>query len=190
MDSRVNEDGSWDAMKEIVTPTSATVYTIENLTPFTVYSFRVAAVNAMGRSKASQASYYIITLREIPEGKPLITSAYNTSSTSIYLAWKPPSRDTIHGEFLGYRIGYRPRDKTNMEMKDIYIRDPAVDNHSIHNLEIYTQYLVSLQVFNPEGHGPATTVSVMTDEGGKPEKISTTISRIYHLRISIKSSSR
>lgn len=26
---------------------------------------------------------------------------------------------------------------------------------------------MSLQVFNPAGHGPATTVSVMTDEGGE-----------------------
>lgn len=40
-------------------------------------------------------------------------------------------------------------------------------NHSIHNLDTFTQYLVSLQVFNPEGHGPASTVTVMTDEGGK-----------------------
>lgn len=35
------------------------------------------------------------------------------------------------------------------------------------NLETYTQYLVSLQVFNPEGAGPNTTVLVMTDEGGE-----------------------
>lgn len=96
-------------------------------------------------------------------------------------------------------------------MKNIYIRDPAVDvsqrgvfspasdwhvvanviigerkgkerndwtstlvfvfqNHSIHNLDTFTQYLVSLQVFNPEGHGPASTVTVMTDEGGKCER--------------------
>lgn len=40
-------------------------------------------------------------------------------------------------------------------------------SHEIHGLETYTQYLVSLQVFNPEGPGPATTVLVMTDEGGK-----------------------
>jgi len=43
----------------------------------------------------------------------------------------------------------------------------ASQNHSIHNLDTFTQYLVSLQVFNPEGHGPASTVTVMTDEGGK-----------------------
>lgn len=63
----------------------------------------------------------------VPEGKPTITAAHNTSATSIYLAWKPPSRDTIHGEFLGYRIGYRRREKADEEMKNIYIRDPAVD---------------------------------------------------------------
>ena len=30
---------------------------------------------------------------------------------------------------------------------------------------VFTQYLVSLEVRNPEGGGPATTVVVMTDEG-------------------------
>ncbi|KYM79703.1 Protein sidekick-2 [Atta colombica] len=161
----IDEDGPWNATKEIITPHNDTFYTVENLRPFTVYSFRVAAINALGRSKPSQASYYMVTLREIPEGKPTITAAHNTSATSIYLAWKPPSRDTIHGEFLGYRIGYRRREKADEEMKNVYIRDPAVDNHSIHNLDTFTQYLVSLQVFNPEGHGPASTVTVMTDEG-------------------------
>ncbi|KAK1131206.1 hypothetical protein K0M31_017494 [Melipona bicolor] len=102
---------------------------------------------------------------QMPTGKPIITSAHNTSATSIYLAWKAPSPDTIHGEFLGYRIGYKPRDKPHMEEKEVYIRNPAIDNHTIRNLQTYTQYLVSLQVFNPEGHGPATTISVMTDEG-------------------------
>jgi receptor-type tyrosine-protein phosphatase gamma len=34
-------------------------------------------------------------------------------------------------------------------------------------LKTYTQYLVSLSVYNPEGDGPPTVVVVMTDEGGK-----------------------
>lgn len=42
-----------------------------------------------------------------------------------------------------------------------------LQSHEIHNLDIYTQYLVSVQVFNPEGLGPETTVLVMTDEGGE-----------------------
>uniref|UniRef100_A0A1A9ZZ88 Fibronectin type-III domain-containing protein n=1 Tax=Glossina pallidipes TaxID=7398 RepID=A0A1A9ZZ88_GLOPL len=39
-------------------------------------------------------------------------------------------------------------------------------NHEILNLEPYTQYKVTVQVFNPEGLGPETTILVMTDEGG------------------------
>lgn len=42
-----------------------------------------------------------------------------------------------------------------------------LQSHTVQNLETYTQYLVSVQVFNPEGPGPNTTVLVMTDEGGK-----------------------
>ncbi|KAG7198500.1 hypothetical protein KM043_005873 [Ampulex compressa] len=60
----VDEGGPWNATKEIITPDNSTTYNIENLSPFTVYSFRVAAVNAMGRSKPSQESFYIVTLRE------------------------------------------------------------------------------------------------------------------------------
>lgn len=40
-------------------------------------------------------------------------------------------------------------------------------NHVVQGLRTYTQYLVSLQVFNPEGDGPSSTVAVMTDEGSK-----------------------
>ena len=39
--------------------------------------------------------------------------------------------------------------------------------HVISGLATYTQYLVSLQVINPKGAGPSSTVVVMTNEGGK-----------------------
>lgn len=62
-----------------------------------------------------------------PTGKPIPTTAHNTSSTSVYISWKPPSPDTILGEFLGYRITYRPRDRSPNDTKEIYIRDNTVE---------------------------------------------------------------
>lgn len=60
---RVGEDGPWgDAILQ--TPTNATVFRVDDLQPFTTYSFRVTAVNAMGRSEHSKESYYMLTLRE------------------------------------------------------------------------------------------------------------------------------
>lgn len=49
------------------------------------------------------------------------------SSNSLHISWRPPHHDTIHGEFLGYRIAYRPRDRGDEAFKEIYIRDPSVE---------------------------------------------------------------
>lgn len=57
----------------------------------------------------------------------------------------------------------------------------SLQNHEIHELDIYTQYLISIQVFNPEGIGPATNVVVMTDEGSK-YKLFITLFRTLHRR--------
>ncbi|KAG8225880.1 hypothetical protein J437_LFUL006041 [Ladona fulva] len=61
---RVGEDGDWDANNSIQTPDSETSYHVKGLLPYTVYSFRVIAVNAKGPSRPSKESYYMVTLRE------------------------------------------------------------------------------------------------------------------------------
>ena len=125
----------------------------------------MVAVNGVGLSKESEQSYYMITLREEPSGKPTITSAHNTSSDSLFLAWEPPHPSTLHGEFLGYQLSYRERDLDKENNTVVDIKGPGAREFTIKNLRVFTQYLVSLEVRNPEGLGPATTVVVMTDEG-------------------------
>jgi receptor-type tyrosine-protein phosphatase gamma len=61
---RVGEDGDWGVNNGIETHSNETSYQVSGLFPFTVYSFRVVAVNAMGRSRPSKESYYMVTLRE------------------------------------------------------------------------------------------------------------------------------
>jgi receptor-type tyrosine-protein phosphatase gamma len=51
-------------IEEIHTKTNKTTYAVTNLVPFTVYSFRILAVNRLGTSQLSKESYYINTLRE------------------------------------------------------------------------------------------------------------------------------
>jgi hypothetical protein len=63
---------------------------------------------------------------KVPEGKPVMTIAHNTSSTSIYLSWTPPPTDKIFGEFLGYRITYRARDVQHTA-NEILIRESSVE---------------------------------------------------------------
>lgn len=65
-------------------------------------------------------------------------------------------------------MAFKPRNAIGSEaVEEIKIKDPLVTRYTIQKLTIFTQYLVSLQVYNPEGLGPSTTVVVMTDEGGE-----------------------
>ena len=45
------------------TDDNTTSFTVDGLRPFATYSFKVSAVNAAGRSAASEASYNAMTLR-------------------------------------------------------------------------------------------------------------------------------
>lgn len=103
---REGVNGQWDVANGIMTPDNRTQFEIIGLKPFTTYSFRVLAVNAIGVGEPSPESHYIITLRQKPDSKLNITSAKNVSSTAIKLEWIQPSTKEIHGEFLGFRIKY------------------------------------------------------------------------------------
>ena len=61
---RVGENGEWDSYNGIATLDNRTNYYVDKLQPFTVYSFRVLAVNGIGASQPSKESYYMVTLRE------------------------------------------------------------------------------------------------------------------------------
>ena len=122
-------------------------------------------MNSVGASRASRQSYPAITLMEAPSGKPAVLAAHNTSASSIYLEWSPPALQSVHGQFQGFLLSYRPRDSAPSAAKQVRIANPASTSHTLTGLAVYTQYLLSLRVFNPEGEGPDTIVVVMTDEG-------------------------
>ena len=53
-------------------------------------------------------------------------AAHNTSSSSIYLEWSAPAPATLHGQFLGFLINYRPRDTSPSQSREIKITNPSV----------------------------------------------------------------
>ncbi|XP_037086730.1 neuronal cell adhesion molecule-like [Pollicipes pollicipes] len=100
-----------------------------------------------------------------PSGKPAILAAHNTSSTSVRVRWRPLSSQELRGEFQYYRITYRERGAAKDSAKELRIKDERIQSHAIFGLRPFTQYLISVQVENPAGLGPSSTVVVTTDEG-------------------------
>lgn len=190
---REGEKGQWDVSNGLMTLDNRTHFQVIGLKPFTTYSFRVLAVNAIGVGEPSQPSHFIITLRQVPDSLLTITSARNISSSAIRLEWLPPSASEIHGEHLGYKIRYvhqyhehqlaNQSHSSNIRQqsgsplvqpsldgpfsKEITVGDPSQTSFVIRGLTTYTPYKIGLQVSNPAGDGPSAEVLAMTDEGGK-----------------------
>ncbi|RWS27801.1 tyrosine-protein phosphatase 99A-like protein, partial [Leptotrombidium deliense] len=160
---RIGENEKWEAATGVMTPDNRTSFQLIGLQPFTIYSFRLIAVNAIGASLPSKESFPMITLQEVPNGKPTITGHQYENSTVVRVQWAPPLKETIHGEFLGYLIKYKQREKDEPE-KELKVL-ANVQECFIKDLKPFTQYLVSVQIRNPVGFGPAAVVAVMTDEG-------------------------
>lgn len=60
----MGEEGDWEVHNALTTPNNSTSSQVSGLQPYTVYSFRVVAVNGLGPSAPSRESYYMVTLRE------------------------------------------------------------------------------------------------------------------------------
>lgn len=111
----------------MTTGDNRTEHVIDKLQPFTVYSFRVIAVNSLGHSQPSRESYYTVTGREVPDGLPIGFRMVNKTATTLRLEWYPPPKHTLHGEFLGYRLRFRRNANTAlMHEREITLSDPEV----------------------------------------------------------------
>ena len=61
-----------------------------------------------------------------PSGKPQVTAAHNASSTAVYLEWSAPPVNSLHGEFLGYLLSFRPRDASPTQAEERRLADPSL----------------------------------------------------------------
>ena len=100
----------------------------------------------------------------MPSLAPLDIRAYNTSSTSLLVAWEPLSDNHVNGILLGYKVAYK-------KQVDIYASKQSTNttfNYTvIRGLEKFTAYEVNVFAFTRVGPGPAANVTASTDQDGK-----------------------
>ena len=67
---------------------------------------------------------------------------------------------------MSYRRHHGSARRTEEDVQNVRVDEAAIGT-DLTGLEPWTKYLVSVQVINPEGLGPAASVEVSTDEGGE-----------------------
>ena len=85
----------------IPAPSNATSVIVDNLSPYSLYSFAVRAENAAGLSDFGPETSQR-TLGEAPTFPPRIIAVTNSSEGCVAVTVEPPSH--IHGQLLAYLV--------------------------------------------------------------------------------------
>lgn len=137
---------------KVSVPGSQTSTTVENLKPSQIYHLRVLAENRLGLSEPSQV-VQVSTLEEVPSGAPLDVRAEAKTSSELTVTWEPPSRDTWHGNLLGYHVGFQlavkdsnDRGAQSYTFKSVEVRPHFGGEALLQGLKKYATYNIIVQV--------------------------------------------
>ncbi|GAB6024302.1 hypothetical protein CHUAL_008994 [Chamberlinius hualienensis] len=165
----------WEGGKNFTTPSAHQLTAIlKELRPATTYYFRLMAENEVGVSGASEVVTQT-TDEEAPQGPPTQLQATPLNSTAIKVTWKPPDIDTWNGKLLGYRVSYRPANRSPSTSD--YVTKSLLNNHPsasasietieyvINHLKQFTAYVITVESYNAVGVGPkAQEIKALTME--------------------------
>ncbi|KAJ6659787.1 hypothetical protein lerEdw1_018503 [Lerista edwardsae] len=155
----VGEEEEWVTLCEVEKESDAQMLEIPNLTPYTHYRFRMRQVNVVGQSPLSQPSRVIQTLQAPPDVAPGSVTVRTASETSLWVRWVPLPDTQYNGnpESVGYRIKYWCVDAQSPVLTKV-IGDRLEREHTLEDLEEWTEYELQIQAFNAIGAGPWSEV--------------------------------
>lgn len=122
-------------------------HTVENLTPYSSYEFRLIASNAFGKD-VSEWSDEINTTQDIPreQASPKVLSF---NSTNALIEWKPPN--ITNGRIELYRIFVMLSSTKYQKPEAIYELNSTFNKFLVTNLTPYTTYAFEIESCNAVG---------------------------------------
>ncbi|KAM4748839.1 phosphatidylinositol phosphatase PTPRQ [Rhinophrynus dorsalis] len=143
--------------------TTATSFSLNNLSPYTLYSISVRAYTKFGHGNQSTTELTVRTSETAPSSPPYNLSYNNISSTKVLVSWEPPM--FANGIILFYKIIYWDSSQSLT----------STSNGSsvvLSNLKKYSQYHVVVSGHTVHGDGNQTSdvllVTTMEDVPDDP----------------------
>ena len=143
----------------LISVVNGSVYTFINdgidLKPFTVYQYRITAVNSHGETTSQWTD--VRTMEDAPHGlsAPVVSTA---GSVSFLVFWQPPSQP--NGQIYKYAIEYRADGRLNT----LYV-SASTHNASVSGVESYTKHSVRVRAVNSAGSTTSRWTDFITGPG-------------------------
>lgn len=144
----MHEAGLWHHQTEVSgTQTTAQL----KLSPYVNYSFRVMAVNSLGRSRPSKASEQYLTKAAEPDKNPTAVEGLGSEPDNLVITWKPLNGFESNGPGLQYKVSWRQQDGDD-EWTSVVVAN--VSKYIVSGTPTFAPYLVKVQALNDVGFAP------------------------------------
>ncbi|XP_061096134.1 protein tyrosine phosphatase receptor type Fa isoform X4 [Conger conger] len=143
---------------------ATTRYSIGGLSPYSEYTFRVMAVNNIGRGPPSD-HVDARTAEQAPSSPPLHVQARMLSSSTMLVQWEPPEEP--NGQIRGYRVYYTTSHQAALSNWQKHNTDDSRLT-TISGLTTDITYSIRVLGFTSVGDGPPSDVLQVKTQQGVP----------------------
>ncbi|XP_012382668.1 neuronal cell adhesion molecule isoform X19 [Dasypus novemcinctus] len=148
----MHEMGLWHHQSEVSgTQTTAQL----ELSPYVNYSFRVVAVNSIGRSLPSHPSEQYLTKAAEPDKNPTAVEGLGSEPDNLVITWKPLNGFECNGPGLQYKVSWRQKDGDD-EWTSVVVAN--VSKYIVSGTPTFVPYLIKVQALNDMGFAPEPAV--------------------------------
>ncbi|XP_012576336.1 PREDICTED: neuronal cell adhesion molecule isoform X4 [Condylura cristata] len=148
----MHEAGVWHYQTEV----SGTQTTTQlKLSPYVNYSFRVMAVNSLGKSLPSEASEQYLTKAAEPDQNPIAVEGLGSEPDNLVITWQPLNGFESNGPGLQYKVSWRQKDGDD-EWTSVVVAN--VSKYIVSGTPTFVPYLIKVQALNDAGFAPEPVV--------------------------------
>ncbi|XP_013200303.2 contactin [Amyelois transitella] len=142
-----------------------------NLRPWSIYEFRVQAVNALGIGQPSAPSPQFSTMPDKPYQAPTNIGGGGGKIGDLTIKWSPLPLQLQNGPGIHYKIFWRRKGAEN-EFQSLLLKEYGnIGMHVVHisSTNFFTPYEVKVQAFNDIGEGPESEVVTIYSAEDMPQ---------------------
>nr|XP_056703711.1 neuronal cell adhesion molecule isoform X21 [Euleptes europaea] len=127
------------------------------LSPYVNYSFRVIAVNEIGKSQPSDPSEKYLTESAKPDENPTVIQGNGSEPDKLVIMWEPLKRIQANGPGLQYQVSWRQKDVDD-EWTSVTVAN--VSKYIVSGTPTFVPYEIKVQALNDLGFAPEPTTAI------------------------------